>query len=175
VVDTRHAYPQRRRDLGAAKPGDMERRNLPAPLRDAAHHLQRLAKLDARTRTVAAVRQLPRRRAGRVDGQRHVARHAGVQPPRLPLRNGHQPRPPAALAVRLTADELDPGEAARIVDEIRRGSDPLAHNAPQLLVVLGEELGLIALYTWAIGPRIGPQRRFRIGWGTSKAPVCRAS
>jgi hypothetical protein len=44
----------------------------------------------------------------------------GVQTPRLALRSCDQPRPPAPIAIRLAADELDPRKRARVVDDVRR-------------------------------------------------------
>jgi hypothetical protein len=67
-----------------------------------------------------------------------VRRLLAVQPPRLPLGDRDEPGAPAAVPIRLAADELHPGEVASIVDDVGRRVDQLLDGPGELAVIAAQ-------------------------------------
>jgi hypothetical protein len=64
---------------------------------------------------------------------------AGVELPRLALRDPKQPATPMAVAVRLGSEELKPRVRTGVLDVFAAGADGSTHVADELVVVLLEE------------------------------------
>jgi hypothetical protein len=106
-------------DLRVLEAGDEQRLGLAAAFRNGREDLEGEPQLGTDRDDVSRIRRLTRELvAASFDLEVGMRAFLAVELPGLALCRRDEPRLPSAVAVRLVSDELHPGIAARVVDDV---------------------------------------------------------